>query len=58
MKEDGFVDCTKRGGYDPANKCNQICLSKEDITDTDACVLRCSVVSVFKMKFHSKEDKG
>lgn len=58
MKKDTFVDCTKRGGYDPADKCKQTCLSKKDITDEDACSLRCTVTSVFKMKFHKPADKA
>jgi len=30
---DKFVDCTKFGGYDPADKCKQTCVIKEDSRD-------------------------
>lgn len=32
-----FVDCTKRGGYDPTDKCKQTCNDDTDLSTPEAC---------------------
>lgn len=59
-KEDGksdFVDCTRLGGYDRVDPCKQTCLSKDAVSDEQACPMKCAN-QADGMTFRSDDDYG
>jgi len=54
--EDKWVDCTNKGGWDPADPCKKTCLSEEPVSEIDACELMCAA-QANQMSFRSEEDQ-